>query len=204
MYQYFKQNEDPIHQNGAMDVDNHFKTTMDGRDHVKNAASSKSLMSRGNFIKKAATAMLIAALSMGGCGKPNGNEIPEPDPNGNGNGGGENPIVDTRTDMQVYNAVYDYVDKVCKKTHKHPTFEEALTCVSAAIEREVGKEIKTGKRLSKFHGSMHNVGTYEYIDEINIGGEVSSDPNCKSTNTSKELITVTSSNKRFNHTIECK
>jgi len=34
-------------QSGAMETGNHFKTAMDDRDHFKNGANPKSLMSRG-------------------------------------------------------------------------------------------------------------------------------------------------------------
>jgi len=37
------------------------------RDHFKNGASSKSLMSRGNFLRKACFALLAASIIFGGC-----------------------------------------------------------------------------------------------------------------------------------------
>jgi len=39
-------------QSGAMDAGNHFKTAVDNRDHFKNGASLKSLMSRGNIMQR--------------------------------------------------------------------------------------------------------------------------------------------------------
>jgi len=40
---------------------------MEARDHFKNGASSKSLISRGNFLKKACIGVLVASAIFSGC-----------------------------------------------------------------------------------------------------------------------------------------
>ena len=64
MYQIVNTDEDPTSLCGAMDADNHFKTAVDTRNHFKNGARPKSLMSRGNFLRKASVFLLVAVLTV--------------------------------------------------------------------------------------------------------------------------------------------
>jgi len=54
-------------QSGAMETRDH--STCASRSASKNGASSKSQMSRGNFLRKACFAVLAAGVIFGGCGK---------------------------------------------------------------------------------------------------------------------------------------